>query len=53
MSMFQITERKISIDAACAPEHFDTFFEKIAQKLRGAGQKTISGKKVVDPIHFR
>ena len=53
MSMFQITERKSSIDAACNPEHFDSFFEKIAQKLRGCGQKTILGIKVVEPIHFR
>ena len=45
MSMFQITERKSSIDAACAPKHFDTFFKKIAQKLRGCQPKNDFGQK--------
>ena len=46
MSMFQITETKSSIDAACAPKHFDTFFEKkIAQKLRGCRPKNDFGQK--------
>ena len=45
MVMFQITEGKSSIDAACAPEHFDTFFVKIAQKLRGCQPKNDFGQK--------
>ena len=45
MAMFQIKERKSSIDAACAPEHFDTFFEKIGQKLSGCRPKNDFGRK--------
>jgi len=45
MVMFQITERKSSLDAACAPEHFDTFFEKIGQKLSGCRPKNDFGQK--------
>lgn len=53
MAMFQITLINSSLDAACAPEHFDTLFNEIGQKFRGAGQKTISSEGVCDPpIHF-
>ena len=43
MVMFQITERKSSIDVACAPEHFDTFFKEIGRKLRGCRPKDCFG----------
>ena len=49
MVMFQITERKSLLDAACAPEQFDTFFKEIGQKLRGCRPKTILAGGVADP----
>ena len=53
MAMFQITERKSSIDAACAPEHFDTFFKEIGQKLRGCRPKhDLGGGSTDPPTHF-
>ena len=43
MVIFQITERNSSIDVACAPEHFDTFFKEIGQKLRQCRPKHCLG----------
>ena len=53
MSMFQITERKNSIDAACAPEHFDTFFEKNRSKIEGVpAKKRFCAKRSLTPSIF-
>jgi len=45
MVMFQIKVNTSSFDAACAPEHFDTFFKKIGQKLRECHPKNDLGQK--------
>ena len=50
MVMFQIKESKSFLDAACAPEQFDTFFlKKSVKNWGGAGQKTILGGGLLTP----